>query len=209
MNRSAATTCSLIVATVMLSAIGCGESRAPAMTSPAQASVEPQYEAASSGESGLSIQPPSSDAADGKVDEPQTTPPTVASSPPVQAERTRDISFDDLKFDINKGDPFQKSMLTEKIEALDAKPVRIRGFILPSFLQTGLTQFVLVRDNMACCFGPGAALYDCVIVEMKPGKSTDYSLYPVAVEGTFAIREMLDADGKAVAVYHLDGQSVR
>jgi hypothetical protein len=44
---------------------------------------------------------------------------------------------------------------------------------------------------------------------MKPGKSTDYSLYPVAVEGTFAIREMLDPDGKAVAIYHLDGDSVR
>lgn len=132
--------------------------------------------------------------------------PVVTASTP---ERTRDISFDDLKFDINKGDRFERSMLSDKIEALDGKPVRIRGYILPSFQQTGLTQFVLVRDNLSCCFGPGAAIYDCVIVEMKPGKSTDYSLYPVAVEGSFSIREMLDPEGKAVAIYHLDGEQVR
>lgn len=124
-------------------------------------------------------------------------------------ERTRDITFDDLKFDINKGDPFERSLLTDKIEALNGKPVCIRGFILPSFQQTGLTQFVLVRDNLSCCFGPGAAIYDCAIVEMKPGRSTDFSIYPVAVTGTFTIREMLDPDGKTVAIYHLDGEQVR
>lgn len=133
-------------------------------------------------------------------------PVTAAATRP---ERTRDISFDDLKFEMQKGDPFERSLLTDKIEALEGKPIRIRGFILPSFQQSGLTQFVLVRDNMSCCFGPGAALYDCMIVEMKPGKTTDYSLYPVAVEGVFSIREVADADGKTVAIYHLDGENVR
>lgn len=136
---------------------------------------------------------------------PPAEPPGTSATP----ERLRDISFDDLKFDISKGDPFQRSLLTDKIEALNGKPVRIRGYILPSFQQTGLTQFVLVRDNLSCCFGPGAAIYDCVIVEMKPGHSTDYSLYPVAVDGTFTIHEMLDPEGKAVAIYHLDGEQVR
>ncbi len=137
------------------------------------------------------------------------SPTPEMAQPAARSERTRDISFDDLKFDIQKGDSFKRSLLTEKIESLEGKPIRIRGYILPSFLQSGLTQFVLVRDNQSCCFGPGAALYDCVIVEMKPGKSTDYSLYPVAVDGTFSIREMADPDGKTVAVYHLDGESVR
>ena len=120
-----------------------------------------------------------------------------------------DITFDDIKFDIKPDAPFKRSMLTKKIEDLAGKPVRIRGYILPSFQQTGLTQFVLVRDNQACCFGPGAALYDCIVVEMKPGKSTDFNLYPVAVEGTFTINELQDPDGKALAIYHLDGDDVR
>jgi hypothetical protein len=44
---------------------------------------------------------------------------------------------------------------------------------------------------------------------MKPSRSTDYSLYPVAVDGTFTIHEMLDPDGNTVAIYHLDGEQVR
>lgn len=120
-----------------------------------------------------------------------------------------DITFDDIKFDLDKKAEFKRSMLTPKIEALDGRQVLIRGYILPSFQQTGLTQFVLVRDNMQCCFGPGAALYDCIVVEMKPGVSTNFTVRPVAVQGTFAIREFLDPDGKPLAIYHMDGESVQ
>lgn len=183
---------------LFLCAAGCSENPAPAMTQSAQTVIGPANEHAI----------PASDASSengATIDSPAAQSPEQAES----ADRIRDISFDDLKFDINKGDPFKRSLLTDKIEALDGKPVRIRGYILPSFQQTGLTQFVLVRDNLSCCFGPGAAIYDCVIVEMKPGRSTDYSLYPVAVDGAFTIHEMLDPDGKTVAIYHLDGEQVR
>lgn len=140
---------------------------------------------------------------------------TAAAAKPADEPRrlpTADITFDDIKFDIQPDEPFERKMLSEKIEKLAGRTIRIRGFILPSFQQTGLTQFVLVRDNLSCCFGPGAALYDCIVVEMKPGKSTDFSLYPVAVEGAFTIREFKDPsdpDGKVLAIYHLDGESVR
>ena len=50
-----------------------------------------------------------------------------------------------------------------------------------------ISQFVLVRDNQECCFGPGAALFDCVIIEMVPGKTTDFVTRPVTVEGKFKI----------------------
>ena len=50
--------------------------------------------------------------------------------------------------------------LGRRVTALEKQAVRIRGYILPSFQQAGLTQFVLVRDNQECCFGPGAALHD-------------------------------------------------
>jgi hypothetical protein len=119
-----------------------------------------------------------------------------------------EITFDSIKFDIKKGDPFFRSMLTPQIESLDGQPVRLRGYILPSFQQTGIRQFVLVRDNLECCFGPGAAIYDCVVVDMRPGKSTSYTVRPVTVSGTFAVRELLDPDGKHLAIYHLDGDAV-
>jgi hypothetical protein len=44
-------------------------------------------------------------------------------------------------------------MLTKEIEAMDGQLIRIRGYMLPSFQQSGIKKFVLVRDNMECCFG--------------------------------------------------------
>ena len=124
-------------------------------------------------------------------------------------KKPKDLTFDGVKFPMKKGEKFKRSMLTKKIEDLDGQRVRIRGYILPSFQQKGIKQFILVRDNMECCFGPGAALYDCIVVEMAKGKSTSFTVRPVAVEGTFAIRPFKGPDGKHLAVYHLTGLSVK
>ena len=124
------------------------------------------------------------------------------------SSKTQAISFDDIKFEMKINDPFDRSMLTKKITEYDGQKIKIRGYILPSFKQDGLTQFVLVRDNLECCFGPGAAIYDCVMVEMKAGKSASYSVRPVTVEGGFKIVEWKDYDGVIRAIYHLDGDAV-
>ena len=124
-------------------------------------------------------------------------------------KKPKDLTFDGVKFPMKKGEKFKRSMLTKKIEDLDGQRVRIRGYILPSFQQKGIKQFILVRDNMECCFGPGAALYDCIVVEMAKGKSTSFTVRPVAVEGTFAIRPFKGPDGKHLALYHLTGLSVK
>lgn len=121
----------------------------------------------------------------------------------------RDISFDDIKLDMKKGDPFSRDLLPAKVTALEHGRIRIRGYILPSFQQTGLTQFVLVRDNMECCFGPGALLHDCIVVRMVPGKSASFSIRPVAVTGTFRIDELRGPDGRHLAIYALDGDDVQ
>ena len=122
--------------------------------------------------------------------------------------RIQDISFDDIKLDLKKGDPFSRDLLPKRVTALETSRVRIRGYILPSFQQTGLTQFVLVRDNMECCFGPGALLHDCVVVRMIPGKTASFSIRPVAVTGTFRVEELRGPDGRHLAIYALDGETV-
>jgi len=121
----------------------------------------------------------------------------------------REITFDTIKFDIDKGEPFERSMLTKSIERLDGARVRIRGYMLPSFQQSGIKQFVLVRDNMECCFGPGAALYDCIVVEMQGDQTCDFSVRPIAVEGAFTVREFKGPDDTHLAIYHLEGERVR
>ena len=139
-------------------------------------------------------------------------PPPADSAPPPPAPPVgppRDITFDDIKLEMQKGDPFKRDLLPKRVTALERQPVRIRGYILPSFQQSGLTQFVLVRDNQECCFGPGAALHDCVVVRMRPGRTAEFSIRPVAVAGTFRVDELRGPDGKHLAIYALDGEEVQ
>ena len=124
------------------------------------------------------------------------------------AEPPLNTNFDDIKFDIEKDGEFKRSMLTEKIEDLNGKKIKIRGYMLPAFQQDGIKQFVLVRDNMECCFGPGAALYDCILVEMTGSARAKYTTRPVAVEGRFTIQQYKPGK-RLLAIYHLDGTSVR
>ena len=124
-------------------------------------------------------------------------------------KKRQNITFDDIKFEMKKGTPFKRKMLTKKIEKLDGQPITIRGYILPSFQQNGIKQFVLVRDNMECCFGPGAALFDCILVEMVKGKSTSFTVRPVSVTGKFTVSEFKDPDGKHLAIYRIAGELVK
>jgi hypothetical protein len=123
-------------------------------------------------------------------------------------DRILDKTFDDIKFDIEPDAPFERAMITPEIEALDGQRMRIRGYILPTLRKRGLTEFVLVRDNQECCFGPGAALYDCILVTMQPGKTAEFSIRPVAVEGRFTI-EVFKPFDRVLAIYHLEGESVK
>lgn len=124
-------------------------------------------------------------------------------------DRDYDKTFDDLRFDIEVGEPFQRKMLPESIEAMNGQPIRIRGFILPTPQKRGIKQFVLVRDNQECCFGPGAALFDCILVEMNQGQTAEYTIRPVAVTGEFGIEEFVGPDGKHLAIYRIAGEMVK
>jgi hypothetical protein len=133
----------------------------------------------------------------------EESPPTASPS-----ARIRDLSFDDVKLEMEKGDAFSPELIPKRVTVLDGTRIRIRGYILPSFQQTGLTQFVLVRDNMECCFGPGAMLHDCIVVRMQPGRSASFSVRPVAVTGTFRLEELRAPDGTHLAIYAMEGETV-
>ncbi len=130
-------------------------------------------------------------------------PGSTGARPGAGQDAVKDITFDNLKFDIQPGDPFSREMLTEEIEALMERTVRIKGFIRPSFRQTGLTKFVFVRDDQECCFGPGAALYDCILVELATGKSTDFTVRPITIRGVVYVQDFTGPDGNTWAIYRM------
>ena len=129
------------------------------------------------------------------------------------ARKRGEITFDDLKFDIEKDAEFKPEMITKSLKELDKKSFTIRGFILPTsvFQQSGIKQFVLVRDNQQCCFGPGALLYDCIMIEMASGKSTTFATRVVTVKGKLEIdpESYKDPDNGYYAVYKMTAEEVK
>lgn len=126
----------------------------------------------------------------------------------VSSTQAVETTFDDIKFEMGLNDPFKRSLLTPKIEDLFGQRIRIRGYMYPTLKRRGLTAFVLVRDNQECCFGPGAALFDCIRVQLHPDKTAEYSIRPVAVEGILKFEEFTDMDGTTRAIYMLEQGSV-
>ena len=136
----------------------------------------------------------------------------TSSAPPVTPVvniPTLDITFDDIKFPHKADEPYDSALLTKKVLSLVGRHVRIRGYILPTFQGEGLTHFVLVRDDQECCFGPGAALFDCIRIVMDEGKTASFTPGPVAVEGRFDIEEMRDYEDVTRAVFKMNGKEVK
>lgn len=131
------------------------------------------------------------------------------------ARKNGEITFDDLKFEMEKDAAFEPKLITKEIKELDKKTVKLRGFILPTsvFQQNGIKQFVLVRDNQECCFGPGAAIYDCVMIDMAPGKTTNFATRVVTVKGKFEIDtksyQYPEPDGGYYAIYRMTAEEVK
>lgn len=134
---------------------------------------------------------------------------TVDDSVPTRsADGKFDITFDHIKFDIPEEEAYSSTMLTEQIRQLDGQQVKLRGYIRPSFKQRDLKNFIFVRDDKECCFGPGAALFDCVVVKLAKDTATDYTVRPVAVTGQFVLKEYKGPDGNVWAIYRMKNAEV-
>jgi hypothetical protein len=137
----------------------------------------------------------------------------AATKPPprVIPKRRGEISFDDLKFEMEKGGTFTRDLIPEVVKKLDGTNITIRGYMHPMVTQsTGIKDFILVRDNLECCFGPGAALFDCIDVKMVVPATTRFSVFPIAVKGRFTVKEKYYPDGSGpCAIYYLDATEAK
>ncbi|MFK7769382.1 MAG: hypothetical protein AB8B55_19320 [Mariniblastus sp.] len=126
-----------------------------------------------------------------------------------KTQKSFDLSFDDLKFEMDKERDFERSMLTNKIKEYDGSKIQLRGYIRPSFTAEGLTKFVFVRDNKVCCFGPKAAIFDNVLVKLIEGGKTDYTVRPITIKGDMIFKEYKGPDGKIWSIYRMKNAVVQ
>ncbi len=126
-----------------------------------------------------------------------------------EEQKKFDLSFDDLKFEMEKSQDFDRSMLTDKIKEYNGAKIQLRGYIRPSFTADGLSKFVFVRDNKVCCFGPKAAIFDNVLVKLAAGITTDYTVRPITIEGDLMLKEYKGPDDKVWSIYRMKNTVVK
>ncbi|MSR59028.1 MAG: hypothetical protein EXS05_15525 [Planctomycetaceae bacterium] len=92
---------------------------------------------------------------------------------------------------------------------LNDKTIRIGGYMRPSVVATGISQFLLVRELNLMSFGPAPKIDRMIYVTLEPGTTTDYiELKSFDVVGTFRIEILTIDDGLLYGLYHLDDAAI-
>jgi hypothetical protein len=122
------------------------------------------------------------------------------------------VSYDDIDLlkvlNMDPVLPDAAAYMPAWLKGLDGRRIRIRGFMYPTFQQTGVHAFGLARDNQICCFGRNPKIYDVFDVVLHEGATTNYiPNRPFDVVGVFHIRPEAE-DGKLFRLYEMDDASV-
>jgi len=118
------------------------------------------------------------------------------------------VSFNEL----SKHDPIfseGKLQVDPEIAAMDGKPIYIKGYMYPTRQQTGITEFVMVKDTGQCCFGGQPKLTDMIIVKFEDGMTVNHREQQlVGVGGIFRVHAGVQS-GVLTAIYLLEGTHFR
>lgn len=122
------------------------------------------------------------------------------------------ISYDDIDLlkvlNMEPVPPNAVEYFPDWLSSLNGKQIRIRGFMYPKFINEGIIDFTLARDNGICCFQRMPKIYDVIFVKLKKGETTDYiDARPFDVEGTFRFDN--EGDGSELPrLYKIENASV-
>lgn len=98
--------------------------------------------------------------------------------------------------------------LPDSIRALDGRRVAVAGYVMPLRTQArGVTEFLLVRDLLSCCFGSNPQMNHWIHVSMPRGEFRPVISRPATVHGTLRVGE-LRKDGIIHSIYRLEAEKV-
>ncbi len=83
--------------------------------------------------------------------------------------------------------------------------IYIKGYMWNNRMVSGLTSFVMLKDNGKCCFGGDPALYDMMVVRMQNDQTVDYRPGMIAAAGVLRANP---AAGPEEPVYVLEATLV-
>jgi len=95
------------------------------------------------------------------------------------------------------------------LSKLTGTDVAIRGFMIPYKVEgEDVIEFLLVRNQSACCYGVVPKMNEWLHVKMAPGKKAPYALdIPVTVYGKFDAKELI-TDGVVMSLFRIESTEV-
>jgi|GEM_PF-708442 hypothetical protein len=114
-----------------------------------------------------------------------------------------DVQVTNLTNGIDEADKF----IPAEVKGLDGKKAVIKGFMLPLKVEAGkVTEFLIMRNQGACCFGVPPKITELVMVKAPEGKGVKPIMdQPVDIEGTLHIGTARE-NGYIVGIYRMDGE---
>ena len=111
--------------------------------------------------------------------------------------------------DLTKDEPVRPDPTPERLKKMTGKKYAIRGFMIPFKLDgEDVTEFLLVRNQSACCFGVEPKMNEWLHVRMAKGKKAPYAVdIPITVYGKFEAAELIEK-GFVMSLYRIEASEV-
>jgi hypothetical protein len=98
-------------------------------------------------------------------------------------------------------------LIPDSVKTYDGKKAVITGFMLPVKIEGGfVTELLLMRDPMMCCYGVVPQINEWVTVKMAKGVRSLMDT-PVSFYGVLHVKEMYE-NGYLTGIYLLDGEKM-
>lgn len=113
----------------------------------------------------------------------------------------------DPEADPNTKPPTGEEQIPETVKSWNGRKAIVTGFMLPTRMANGLvTEFLLVKDAMMCCYGVVPNMNEWVVVRMPKGVRPTLEV-PVSFYGEFKVGAMFE-NGYMTGIYALEGEKM-
>ena len=107
----------------------------------------------------------------------------------------------------NAKPPTGEEQIPAIVKSWNGKKAVVVGYMVPVKMEKGLvTEFLLMRNTMACCFGSVPNMNEWVIVKMKKGVQPMMDV-PVSFYGQLKVGAMFE-NGYMTGLYELEGEKM-
>ena len=141
----------------------------------------------------------------------------AADTPPVEEDGYLRLGFDRLasyrfvtpKFDPSTGQPQEggEEQIPAAVKAWSGRKAIVTGFMLPVKMEGALvTEFLLVKDAMMCCYGIIPNMNEWIVVRMPKGVRPLMDV-PIDFHGVLKVGAMFE-NGYLVGIYLLEGEKM-